>query len=83
MKVAATFEESLNEFVEAAMWLGSEHQPALVTLFAIAKDLDAGSRTPALIGQFGLAYRSLQKLAPAAGGEGSDPLDDVLEEARA
>ena len=83
MKVASSFDASVKAFIEGATWLGPEHQPALVMLTAIATDLDAGDRTPALIGQFGLAYRSLAKLAPAAGPAKSDPLDDVLEEARA
>ncbi len=83
MKVAESFDASVKEFIDAAAWLGPEHQPALVTLVAIAQTLDAGDRTPALLGQFGLAFRSLAKLAPPANSSEVDPVDDLIEAARA
>ncbi|MFD1505267.1 hypothetical protein FE374_09340 [Georgenia yuyongxinii] len=77
---ARTFVSSLRSFQKASPWLGPEHDPALVMLEAMAKELDGGELTPALLSQFGLAYRSLQKLAPRSDRGEVDPLDEVLAE---
>lgn len=77
-----TFSDAVNAFTEASPWLAAPHMPALVTLRTLAKTLDAGNLTPALVAQFGLTYRSLAKLAPAAT-ETDDPLEAALREAGA
>ena len=79
---ARTFKSSVDQFVKASPWLGPEHEPALVMLRAIAKELDGGDLTPALLAQFGLAYRSLAKLAPTGEGEEVDPVDALISQGR-
>lgn len=69
-RVMAGFVEATEEFVEASEWLGSEDAPAVATLRAVAEQLDGGDLTPALLGQYGLTYRSLLKRRPA------DPPDE-------
>lgn len=76
------FSASVDEFVSASPWLGAPHSPALATLRALAAALDCGDLTPALVAQFGLTYRNLAKLAPAAPGE-MDPLAEALAAAAA
>ena len=78
---AETFGEAVAEFVSSAPWLGSPHAPALMTLRTLAKALDGGDLTPALVAQFGLTYRNLAKLAPATP-SAPDPLEAALEEAQ-
>lgn len=75
-----TFSEAVAAFKSSAPWLGAPHMPALVTLRKLAKALDTGDLTPALVAQFGLTYRSLAKLAPAEDAP-KDPLAKALEEA--
>lgn len=58
-----TFTASVAEFVGANTWLGPEHAPALAILEQVAAALDR-ELTAALVGQFGLAFRDLQKQAP-------------------
>lgn len=77
-----TFKSAVDRFVKASPWLGDEHEPALMMLRAIAKELDAGNLSPAMLAQFGLASRSLAKLAPAAASEPADPLEAALAEAQ-
>lgn len=78
-----TFDESLQEFIAAAPWLGPLDAPALATLEAIGAVLDAGDRTPALLAQWGLTYRSLLKRAPAEREDATDPLEAALAAAAA
>lgn len=79
---AGRFSEAVERFESSAPWLGDPHAPALVTLRVLAETLDAGDRTPALVAQFGLTYRSLAKLAPSEAGA-EDPLEAALREAGA
>lgn len=72
-----TYCQSVEAFVKASPWLGPVHEPALMMLRSIAHSLDHGESTPALIGQFGLAYRSLLKEAPKADVE-ADELEQLL-----
>lgn len=78
----SAFSASVEEFVSASPWLAAPHAPALATLRALATALDGGDLTPALVGQFGLAYRNLAKLAPAAPAP-VDPLAAALAHASA
>lgn len=61
----AGFMVATEEFVAASQWLGAEDAPAVATLRAIAVQLDEGDLVPALVGQYGLAYRNLLKRRPA------------------
>lgn len=73
-----TFTKSVADFLEAAeAWLLPEDYPATVSLQHMAAGLDK-EMTPALLSQFGLAYRSLLKKKPADNGDGGDELDDIL-----
>lgn len=65
-KSPMTFSESVIEFESASPWLGPQHAPAVVALRAMAGAIDGGDMTPALLGQFGLAFRSLAKERPTA-----------------
>lgn len=69
------------QFEEASPWLGPQHAPAVVSLRAMAIQLDKGDMAPALLGQFGLAFRALSKERPTA--EHVDPLAEALQEAQA
>lgn len=73
------FCDAVKEFEEASPWLGPQHAPAVVALRAMAEVLDSGDLQPALLGQFGLAFRSLAKERPAA--VELDPLAAALQEA--
>ena len=80
-KKQTPFVSAVAEFEKASPWLGPQHAPAVVSLRAMAAQLDAGDMAPALLGQFGLAYRSLEKQRPM--GEDVDPLTTALLEAQA
>ncbi|MGW9346033.1 hypothetical protein ACWGR3_31315 [Streptomyces albidoflavus] len=74
----ATFIYAVRKFKKsAASWLSDEDLPAVVALEAMAKELDV-KMTPALLSQYGLAYRSLLARAPKTSGEGGDPLDGII-----
>lgn len=75
------FAAAIAEFEGASPWLGPQHEPAVVALRAMAAQLDKGDMTPALLGQYGLAFRALAKERPTA--EQKDPLAAALEEAQA
>lgn len=75
------FATAVSEFEEASPWLGPQHAPAVVALRAMAAQLDAGDMAPALLGQFGLTFRALDKQRPS--GEQVDPLTAALQEAQA
>lgn len=73
------FTTAVKDFEDASPWLGPQHAPAVVALRAMATQLDGGDMAPALLGQFGLAYRALQKERPTESAK--DPLEAALEEA--
>jgi len=79
-ETAESFRESVEAFVSASPWLAPPHAPAVTTLRVLARKLDGGDLTPALVSQFGLTFRSLAKLAPAAP-PAKSPLAAALEEA--
>lgn len=58
-----TFKESVIAFEGASPWLGPQHAPAVAALRAMAEQLDA-ELVPAMLSQFGLAYRALEKERP-------------------
>ena len=58
-----TFYESTLKFVAGATWLTDEDDPAVVALFAMAKELD-DKLNPPLVAQYGLTYRNLLKRKP-------------------
>lgn len=76
-----TFREAVKRFETASPWLDERHAPAVVALRAMAAQLDGGDMAPALLGQFGLAYRALQKERPVE--RSTDPLSEALAEAKA
>lgn len=76
-----SFLGAVREFIAASPWLGPEHKPALVTLRALARQLDLRV-TAAMIAQFGVAFRDLRNQAPAAGAGEDDGVGDILDEAR-
>ena len=80
-KKQTPFVSAVAEFEKASPWLGPQHAPAVVALQAMAAQLDAGDMSPALLGQFGLAFRSLSKERPT--GEVVDPLTAALQVAQA
>lgn len=70
-----TYQEAVAAFEAASPWLTDADLPALVTLRSVAKTLDDGKANPALIAQFGLVYRNLQKRTPTEkAGDGLDGL---------
>lgn len=76
----ATFIYAVRKFKKsAADWLSEEDAPAVVALEAMAKELDQ-KMTPALLSQYGLAYRSLLKRKPTGETE-RDELEAALAEA--
>ncbi len=79
--IKKTFASAVEEFEGASPWLGPEHAPAVVALRVMAAELDKGDMAPALLGQFGLAFRALRKERPAE--TSKDPLAAALEEAQA
>lgn len=74
---------AVRAFLKSAdAWLTDEDLPALTTLLALAKMMDTGQATPALISQYGLTYRSLLKRKPPAAPEApSDPLSKAMADA--
>jgi hypothetical protein len=58
-----TFTESTGRFLAAATWLTEDDQPAVVTLMALAAELDVNLNPP-LVAQYGLTYRNLLKRKP-------------------
>lgn len=77
-----TFDEAVSEFEAASPWLGPQHAPAVVALRSMARRLDEGEAAPALLGQFGLAFRALSKERPTSD-EPTDPLEVALRQAKA
>lgn len=80
--VIGKFSTSVSDFLSNAPWLGPEHQPSIVTLQAIASELDRGKVTPAMLQQFGLTHRALLKQNPESAAH-DDEVDRIIERARA
>lgn len=76
-----SFSEAVDKFEAASPWLGDADLPALVTLRALADELDEGKMVPALIAQYGLTYRALRARSPQADNAPVDPLAAALEAA--
>lgn len=76
-----TFKAAVEQFETASPWLGPEHAPAVVALRSMAEQLDGGDMAPALLGQFGLAFRALRKERPVEAQRSA--LSAALEEAQA
>lgn len=72
------FEKAIDDFESAATWLGAVDEPALVSLRAMAEQLDGGDMKPALLSQYGLAYRALLARAPKGDDADTDPLEAAL-----
>lgn len=76
-----TFAFAVEEFMKAAeSWLSAEDTPAIVTLENLARMMDDGEASPAMVSQFGLTYRSLLKRKPVEDAE-VDELAEALAEA--
>lgn len=72
MAAARPFSLAVTRFKRSARgWLTPADAPAVTALVEIARLLDDGDPTPAMLAQFGLTYRSLLKREPTA----SDPED--------
>lgn len=78
-----TFSSALASFIEASPWLAPEHEPEVTALRFIADTLDNDppSNPAPLIAQWGLALRSLRRLAPT-GDDEPDPLEQALKDAQ-
>lgn len=73
-----TFTQAVDKFLKAAKpWLSDEDYPATVSLQHMAKQLDK-EMTPALLSQYGLAYRSLLKKKPTDASDDGDELDELI-----
>ncbi|PDQ34125.1 MAG: hypothetical protein B5766_12900 [Candidatus Lumbricidophila eiseniae] len=78
---ADSFVAAVGEFVAASPWLGPEHQPALVVLRTLARQLDVHV-TAALVAQFGVTFRDLRSQVPTGGAASSDDgVGKLLDEA--
>ena len=60
------------KFIAAATWLRDEDGPAIISLLAMADELDK-KLNPPLVAQYGLTYRNLLKRKPEEG----DDLDEL------
>jgi hypothetical protein len=58
-----TFTAATLEFIHSATWLTDEDNPAIVSLIAMARELD-DRLNPPLVAQYGLTYRNLLKRKP-------------------
>lgn len=74
-----TFKRAVADFEEASPWLGPQHAPAVAALRAMAEQLDA-ELVPAMLSQFGLSYRALEKERPKD--VETDPVDDLIRRGR-
>lgn len=74
MATTRPFTLAVNKFKRSAKgWLTDADAPAVASLTEMAKALDAGELSPAMLGQFGLAYRNLLKRQPVDDG----PVDEL------
>jgi hypothetical protein len=72
------FTQAITKFVASADWLQDEDAVAVISLQAMADELDnADKLNPPLVAQFGLTYRNLLKKKPTGNLE-VDPLADLL-----
>lgn len=76
-----SFTASITEFIDASPWLGPAHRPALVTLKAIARELDTRV-TAAMIAQFGVAFRDLRAQAPEGPASQKGTVAGIVDKAR-
>lgn len=67
-----TFTKATLEFIHSATWLTDEDNPAIVSLIAMARELDERLNPP-LVAQYGLTYRNLLKRKP----ETENDLDEL------
>lgn len=73
MDTDKTFSEAVDDYITQATYLTEDDLPHLVTLKRVAKELDNGEVTAALVNVFGVTLRALQKRKnPDAG-----PVDDA------
>lgn len=70
------FEEETFKFIRSSSWLTDEDGPAIISLLAMARELDVKINPP-LIAQYGLTYRNLLKKKPG-GEEEPDELGRLL-----
>jgi hypothetical protein len=82
MVASRRFANAVRKFKrDAADWLTDEDAPAVIALEVMAAELDGGNLSPALLGQYGLAYRSLLKRKPVGDASADDPLERALRQA--
>lgn len=81
-KISGRFSQAVEKFLETAPYLTDEHLPSIVSLQAIAEQLDGGKVTPAMLAQFGLTHRALLKANPEAAAL-DDEVDKIISHARA
>lgn len=62
------FMDETLKFISAASWLRDEDGPAVISLLAMADELDK-KLNPPLVAQYGLTYRNLLKRKPEQGEE--------------
>jgi hypothetical protein len=71
------FREAVDKFILFADWLTEEDDVAIVTLQAIADELDTMNKLHApLVSAFGLTYRDLKKKKPGDAEE-VDPFNNI------
>jgi hypothetical protein len=71
------FRESVDKFILFADWLSEEDEIAIVTLQAVADELDTMDKLHApLVSAFGLTYRDLKKKKPGDSDE-IDPFNNI------
>ena len=75
-----TYSQSVEKYLRESQWITDAEAPAVTTLRSLADALDNGPLVPALVAQFGMTFRSLQKREPSAAGE-KDELDGLLDDA--
>lgn len=78
--MTGSLSEATRKFIEASTWLTEVDQPGVVAMQLVAAQVDKDGPMPALMGQYGVAYRALVAKAPKAAGE-VDPLAAALEAA--
>lgn len=72
------FSDAINKFIASAEWLEDEDAVAIISLVAMAAELDTADKlNPPLVAQFGLTYRNLLKKKPV-GTDVVDPMAEML-----
>lgn len=72
-----TFLSATLDFIHSATWLTDEDNPAIVSLIAMARELD-DRLNPPLVAQYGLTYRNLLKRKPGTEDD-TDELGKLLQ----